>query len=69
MKQDEMKLPLSTKKPTRQLLEQLETQLSRFWEATTLGNPKNAILAKKSQIALFGGLRTSNFEGFFNDFS
>ena len=52
---DKMELPWSTKKNRNQLLEQLETKMSPFWKASTIGNPKNAFLAKNSQIGTFQG--------------
>ena len=39
-------IPWSTKKPRNLLLEQLEAKVSPFWNASTIGNPKNAFLAK-----------------------
>ena len=45
---DEIELPWSTKTPINQLLEQLEGKVSPFWNANTIGNPKNAFLARNT---------------------
>ena len=39
-------IPWSTKNTINLLLEQLEAKVSPFWNASTIGNPKNAFLAK-----------------------
>ena len=43
---DEMELPWCTKTHINLLLEQLEAKVGPFWNASTIGNPKNAFLAK-----------------------
>ena len=42
----EMELSWCTKKTIYLFLEQLEAKVSPFWNASTIGNPKNAFLAK-----------------------
>ena len=44
----EIELPWSTKTPRKQLLEQLETEMTPFWKARIIGNPKKSFLVKQS---------------------